>query len=186
MPRSQVPLLLLLLTAIIITAWLFWPTPDADLGPTEQDPANATAAQPTADTAEAGHHTDQPPPPAVAERELVAADEALIAAAIAAGKALVRVTTRTAEGTLQPHVQVDARPLRGNRIYASVGKGLTDENGRIEFAGVEPCKLYLSTDRRDQMNVEVKPGLNEVDFEVKAGIDGKRPTAAPAPAGLRA
>lgn len=171
MRRSQLPLLLLLLTAIITTAWLFWPTPHAAIGTTEHDPATTTAAQPAIDSAEADPRTDQQPPPAAAERAQVAADEAVIAAAMAAGKALVRITTRTAEGKLQPQVMIDARPLRGNRIYGPVGKGLTDEHGRIEFTGVEPCKLYLSTDRRDRMNVEVKPGLNEVDFEVKAGID---------------
>lgn len=167
MPRTLLLGVLLLVLAAGAVTWLLWLRPAGDPRPTTPTPGDTPVAPAAVDAAEAGAAVEQPVTPAVAEREQVPE----VTDVIAPGKALVRVTTRDPAGRAQPNVMVIARPQRGSRIFAVVGQGLTDEHGRIEFQGLEPCKLYLSTDRRDQKNVEIVPGLNEVDFEVRAGID---------------
>lgn len=165
-PQLSIALLVVLAFALAAVSWWIWLRPDGEPAPIALVPGDAPVAQAPVDASAAGTAVAPPVAPPVGEREELPATDV-----IADGKARVRVTTRSAQGRVQPNVMVSAQPMRGNRVLPIVGKGLTDEHGRIEFADIEPCRLYLSTDRRDQKDVKLIAGLNEIDFEVKAGLD---------------
>ncbi|MEZ6036361.1 MAG: carboxypeptidase-like regulatory domain-containing protein [Planctomycetota bacterium] len=167
MPRPLLPVVLLLVLAVVAAGWFLWLRPDGNPLPTAPTQGGTAAAATPVDGVDADAAEQQPVAPAVAEREAAPATSDVIAD----GKALVRITARDAEGRVQPDVKVTARPLRGAHIFSVVGQGFTDEHGRIEFADLDPGKLYVSSDRNDQEDFEVHPGLNEFDFVVKAGIE---------------
>ncbi|MCB9878064.1 MAG: carboxypeptidase regulatory-like domain-containing protein [Planctomycetes bacterium] len=162
------PVVLLLAIVIVVAGWLFWLRPGGEPVPNAPTQGAPSVAETAIDSSEDGGVAGDPSvAPAVVEREQVPATTDVIAD----GKALVRITARDAEGRAQPDVMVTARPQRGSYIFSVVGQGLTDEHGRIEFADLDPGKFYLSSDRHDQKDVEIVAGLNEIDFEVKAGIE---------------
>ncbi|MCA8978338.1 MAG: hypothetical protein KDC98_26655, partial [Planctomycetes bacterium] len=172
MPQSKLPIAALLLAALAAVVWLFWLRPEAIPSPSAID--TTTSTDQVADRPDATVVADaEGAQPEVTAPQRSAADAATTAAdgALAAGKALLRITTRTAQGATVGRVTIRVRPMHGNRISPPVASGQTDANGMIEFADIAPGKVYLSTDRRDQHSTEVVAGLNEISFEVKAGVD---------------
>lgn len=176
MPRSKLPVLLLLLATLASVAWLLWFSPETAVAPDPSgaNPYDSVASDSQADAAAHAENTDSSAAPAIAE-----APARTAVATGADGKALLRITTRTADGDAIGNVMVRVQRLHNQRISPTFGRGLSNEQGVIEFHDVAPGKIYISCDRGNTMDAEVTAGINEVNFEVKAGVDVQGRVLAP-------
>lgn len=164
MTRSKL-FLVLLLVALAAVAWLSWSGDDTAPAPTapERATSDKRMPDPLGAALEAGDADER------AEEQVRTALAPDQTPPPSDGKALLRITTRTAEGRAVANVMVRVQPYT-DRISQLVAHGPTNESGQIEFAGLSPGTFQVSSDRQDFVKIEVEAGVNEVDFEVKAGV----------------